>query len=728
MMLARIGAIGVVGLAGFVAGVPAAHAGVSIWTSGWIHPAAQPATVVSAAFANGGATQLYVAAQGRGLYASPDGGATWNVQESGPPDFASVAAAPGDPSVAYAAELGVSGGIYRTHDGGVTWQPAGVPGGGAPVIGGEPIAVDPANSSVAYAHLNDGLIERTTNGGTTWSSVPLPDPSGVLSLAIDPSGTNVYAGTQGSLYKAPVGGGSWTTVSTTLGCAVLAIAFERANSSVIYAGGEDCSAPGMPATIWRSADAGAHFPVVASTSALAHISSLAVDASGQHVVAVGFSASAGVLYSGDGGATFNAVLVPPDAQSQPASVIAVDGTSETFQMGTKDGVAESMDGGQTWHVADLGFDTFPAFSLATSPITGASVYAGSWDFGVAASTVNGDFWTRSGRPPWDAQSIAADANGSTLYAGTGDGLWVSTDSGAHWTKSTQLHSGVVSALAADPSQPGAVYAAVYGATVASGGLWRSLDFGSVWQNIDAGLQSHAFTALAISTQPHEVYVAIDGEGVTESSVQSIAWRPVGASQHVDALSVDPSGIVYAGACTDPGGVLFRSLDVGFLWARQETGLASTCVTGLAADPKVNGLIYASTLGGGVYVSNDAAASWSPLNHGLSDGNLNAIALNRDGTFAHVAGRDGVSDYQFSADIWSDVQATPATLTPGQQITLTARFGNDGPDDATSVIGTLTSPATRPYRPSPTRPTESPAQVATSTSAPPAAFRPAHRSS
>ena len=683
-------AVSLLGLAGIVADAPFAEAGVSKWTSSWIFTPAPPRTVVSAAFAKGGSTQLYLAAHGRGLYASPDGGATWNVQESGPPDAESVMAAPGDPSVAYATEIG--GEIYHTQDSGVTWQSAGMPGGGASVIGGSPVVVDPTDPNVAYARVFvDGGIERTTNGGSSWSPVTLPDTSGVLSLAVDPSGTSVYAGTQGSLYKAPVSGGSWTTVSTALGCAVLAIAFDRANPSVIYAGGADCSSPGTPGTIWRSTDAGAHFSAVAAVPGLAQFRSIAVDASGQHVVAVGFAGSGGVFYSSDGGLTFTPVLVPPDPESEPASVAAVDGTSETFLMGTHDGVAESDDGGQTWHLANFGLETFPAFSLATSPVNAAAVYAGSWDLGVGASANNGESWPHSGRPPWDVQSIATDINGSTLYAGTGNGLWVSTDSGGHWIKSTQLDSGVVIALAADQSQPGTVYAAVQGATIASGGLWRSVDFGSGWQRIDAGLPSHAFTALAISTNPHQVYVAIDGAGVAESSAENFAWSPFRASPDVDALTVDPSGNVYAGACTATGGIVFRSVDGGLLWARQDAGLASTCVTGLAAEPNVPGLIYASTLGSGVYVSNDVGASWSPLNTGLVDGNLNAIALNRDGTYAHVAGRKGVDDYQFSADIWSDVQATPLTLTPGQQITLKATFGNDGPDDATSVTGTFTLP-------------------------------------
>ena len=51
----------------------------------------------------------------------------------------------------------------------------------------------------------------------------------------------------------------------------------------------------------------------------------------------------------------------------------------------------------------------------------------------------------------------------------------------------------------------------------------------------------------------------------------------------------------------------------------------------------------------------------------------------------------MSDYRFSARTWSDVTATPDTATPGQSITITATFGNDGPDDATNVTGTLTLP-------------------------------------
>ena len=115
MMMRRVAVKMIVGsaaLAWLLGVVSAGQAGVSEWTSSWT---ALPATstVVSSAYAQGGETQVYVAAVGGAIFSSPDGGATWNVQESGPSDAISVSAAPSDPSVAYAQEGGVDAGIYR---------------------------------------------------------------------------------------------------------------------------------------------------------------------------------------------------------------------------------------------------------------------------------------------------------------------------------------------------------------------------------------------------------------------------------------------------------------------------------------------------------------------------------------------------------------------------------------------------------------------------------------
>lgn len=476
-------------------------------------------------------------------------------------------------------------------------------------------------------------------------------------------------------------------VSTTVGCGIAAIAFDRADANVILAGGMSCQSP-IDAMIWRSTDAGAHFGAVLTDIHSVILSTLAVDATGQHVVAVGDQHD--WFSSDDGGATFQPATVPPTFDPHRASVTALDGAAGSFLAGSGRSLVASRDGGQTWQPDDIGLGSVPAYSLAASPTSGAGLVAGTREAGVGVQVNSGLNWSFSGPPPWVVESVAADTNGTTVYAGTPRGLWISGDSGGSWTLSSDIATGEVSALAADPKTPGVVYAATFGSALSAGGLWRSVDFGASWQRIDAGLQSHAFTALAVDAPMHQVVVAIKDEGVAISDEQTINWSLAGPLQHVDALTIDARGAIYAGTCTASGGGVYLSVDERS-FTQRDVGLPTICVTGLAADPKVDVLLYATTFGEGVFAYNGMAQAWSPLSAGLMDGDLYAIALNRDDTFAHVAGVQGVSDYQFSARAWSEVAATPTTSTAGQQITVTATFGNDGPDDATNVTATLTLP-------------------------------------
>lgn len=60
------------------------------------------------------------------------------------------------------------------------------------------IVVHPTNADKAWAATADGGVFRTTNGGTTWQRVAtgLGNTAKVMSLAIDPNNPEVlYAGT-----------------------------------------------------------------------------------------------------------------------------------------------------------------------------------------------------------------------------------------------------------------------------------------------------------------------------------------------------------------------------------------------------------------------------------------------------------------------------------------------------------------------------------------------------
>lgn len=101
-------------------------------------------------------------------------------------------------------------------------------------------------------------------------------------------------------------------------------------------------------------------------------------------------------------------------------------------------------------------------------------------------------------------------------------------------------------------------------------------------------------------------------GVSLSTNAGSSWRLANqglANPYVQAVVVDPSGVVYAGTF---GGV-FKSTDSGSTWTPASTGITSLFVNCLALDPQNPRTLYAGTriqTGGGVFKSTDGGASWA----------------------------------------------------------------------------------------------------------------------
>jgi photosystem II stability/assembly factor-like uncharacterized protein len=187
---------------------------------------------------------LYLATYG-GMFKSTDGAESWRRIQTPPiPKMAFVSALavdPDNPENVYAGTtdygdhiVGRRPAVFKSSDGGATWQPAGrsLPSGPDFVW---MLAVDPLDPRKVYAGTPLGLF-RWRDGGATWDS-PLQRRQ-VESLAFDPSKpATMYVGGSGVL-KSTDGGATWRDLDGGFATSsVNAVAVNPHAPRVVYAGG-----------------------------------------------------------------------------------------------------------------------------------------------------------------------------------------------------------------------------------------------------------------------------------------------------------------------------------------------------------------------------------------------------------------------------------------------------------------------------------------------------------
>ena len=169
-----------------------------------------------------------------------------------------IAVDPKNTNIIYAGTLydysaGINGKLFKSIDGGITWDTLLVGGGYSEIL------IDPLNTNIIYAL--PGTIIKSKDGGQTWQSIIdgiyLDFETRLRSLAMNPKDPNeLYAGTAGffggNLYKSNDGGLHWNKVGDdSLRDGVICIAIDPVDSRNVYTGTADRG------ILWKSSDAGA---------------------------------------------------------------------------------------------------------------------------------------------------------------------------------------------------------------------------------------------------------------------------------------------------------------------------------------------------------------------------------------------------------------------------------------------------------------------------------------
>jgi len=290
-------------------------------------------------------------------------------------------------------------------------------------------------------------------------------------------------------------------------------------------------------------------------------------------------------------------------------------------------------GSTQWEELTIGLPVNPIVpGVAIHPDNPEVVYAGTQD-GPYRSTDRGGHWERldypsSGPPVWTF--LFRPGEPKVMYLGTAPGeIYRSVDDGDSWQKlnatmgSNECNMSFptrVIALAADPSYPDEMYAALEVA-----GVIRSSDGGDTWDEISGSLAPSEDTldlhgAQCSAAMPHTVFITTR-QGPFIGPDRGSEWIPVEFgdfseityTRDLKAAPHDPNMLYVSigAAARSTQGALYRSRDLFKTFEQVDRSIApnSTMMT-VSVDPRAPDHVFCNSRDGQVFGSLDDGATWT----------------------------------------------------------------------------------------------------------------------
>ncbi|HJZ75762.1 MAG TPA: hypothetical protein VKE51_28710 [Vicinamibacterales bacterium] len=327
---------------------------------------------------------FYMGTTGGGVWKTENYGITWSPVTDGQIPTGSIGAidvSDSNPNVVYVgtgseairSNVILGRGVFKSSDAGKTWQSVGLKDVGQ--IG--QLKIHPKNPDIAYVAAMghpfgwgpDRGVYRTKDGGRTWQKVLfINEQTGAVSIAIDWQNPNeLYAGAwraqrkpwtiisggpavEGGVYKTIDGGDQWTRTSNGFPDDLVGkvwVDIAQSNPKVVYA---QVEAVGAKGGLYRSADGGASWTNVNSSQSLRarpfYFNKMFVNPKDENEVWV---TELALHKSTDGGKTFTNIADPHGDNH----VIWFNPDNPKIMIETNDGgVNISQDGGRSWSTQD----------------------------------------------------------------------------------------------------------------------------------------------------------------------------------------------------------------------------------------------------------------------------------------------------------------------------------------------------------------------------------------
>jgi len=497
-----------------------------------------------------------------------------------------------------------AGGIWKSTDAGVNWQPL---TDYLPQIGVSGIAIHPTNSNIIYIATGDDDasdsysvgVWKSIDGGTTWNATGAISADSMNEIYIDPNNTDtILVATNGGVYKSINGGTTWRR---KLSGNILDLKMKPNDPTTWYAVSSN--------TFYKSTNSGETFNTV-TISTLSSSTRLTIDVT---------PANADYVYmvSAGSGSAFNGVYKSINS-----------GTSFTKTTETDDIFGTT----QAWY--DL--------SLTVSSSDANIVYVGVLDIWKSTNGGNNFVKINEWFNPNQDSYTHADIHflrfiDGKFFAGTDGGIYVSTNEGVKFTDLTktlgisQFYKISVSTQSSNN---------IVGGIQDNGGMafndnkWRNYHGGDGMEGVADPISPnthHGFTQYGGS-----LYTTIDG-GRSNNGRIGAPTPETGpgdsGGEWVTPLASNSNGVLYAGYRQ-----LYKLINNGWVKVSNHS-FGNDDLDHIEIDPNNNNNIYVAQRNG-LYKSNDGGVTFT--NVVFSHGTINSIEIsNNESNVAWIVVGSGV---------------------------------------------------------------------------------------
>ncbi|MBI5029802.1 MAG: hypothetical protein HZB51_04690 [Chloroflexi bacterium] len=557
----------------------------------------------------------------------------------------------------------VSGGIWKTTNGGTSWS---VVSDFMANLAVSTLVMDPTNYNTLYAGTGEGFyngdkirglgVFKSIDGGTTWTQLPTTNNSNwyyVNRLAISPNGTTLLAATGSGIWRSINGGDSWTQVQFSSDMADVKFNPSDNNKAVAgrFWGGAYYSTNG--GLNWNTAT----FNVPGLTGSYPR-TELAYAPSNPSIVYAGvYQTSGEVWQSVDGGQTYsrvNAITNYMGTQGWYDNAIWVDPTNANIIVVGGIDLYRSTNGGTTltkisqWQYAPSSAHADHHAIVSHPGFNGSSnktVFFGN-DGGIYKAT---DVYTVIGTVGWTELNnqlgitqfygAAGNASTGTIIGGTQDNgtLRYTTAGGTEaWTSA---YGGDGGFSAADPSDSNYfygeyVYAAVHRSS--NGGSSSSYICGQYWSGVawvwksapyridDAYYGRANFIAPFILDPNDSNRLLVGGASLWRTNDAKTAntnstgpsWASIkssigsGSTYYISAIAVQPgnSDVIWVGHNNGNVYKTTNGTQASPIWTQVDTNgatpLPNRYVSRIVVDPNSVNTVYVTFGGYGQYFNSD----------------------------------------------------------------------------------------------------------------------------